>query len=298
LREPVSLAGERRERRDPNWTKHETARLCHVVADPRNSTALRKLYEREENRSELDSGRHDPWCNEFMDLFNDPMYEPEVPEVSCGAVQELLDKFDPAISRNSRNGARLKERWQKIRSSFTVAYSKWSKSGQNDPETFHSYTQGDESMVYVFCMFKDQPSLDYALRLLPEGARAESGIPGESTQHDRSILRERRRVLKAGSPASNVGDSVADCISSTAYALKQPIVISSGNPSSSPVREHEEAASMATALSGLMSVESTLFSQLSEIESTGFDNEASRLRIDSRLVVIRWEIDSILGTDE
>jgi hypothetical protein len=239
------------------------------VADPRNSTALRKLYEREENRSELDSGRHDPWCNEFIDLFNDLMYEPEVPEVSCGTVQELLDKFDPAGSKNSRNGARLKEGWQKIRSSLTVAYSKWSKSGQNDPETFPSYTQGDESMVYVLCVFKDKPSLDYALRLLPEGARAESGIPGESTQLDRSVLRERRRVLKAGSPASNVGDSVADCISSIADALKQPIVISSGNPLSSPVREHEEAASMSTALSGLMSVESTLVSQLSEIESTG-----------------------------
>jgi hypothetical protein len=193
------------------------------------------------------------------------MYEPDVPEVSCGTVHEVLDIFDPAGSNNSRNGARLKERWQTIRSSFTFAYSKWSKSSQNDPETFPSYTQGDESIVYVFCVFKNQPSLYYALRLLLEGARAESGIPGESTQLDRSIFREWRRVLKAVSSASNVGDSGADCISSIADALKQPIVISSGNTFPSPMREHEEAASMATAFSGLMNVETTLVSQLFEI---------------------------------
>jgi hypothetical protein len=93
LREPISLVGDRRERRGPNWTKHETARLCHVVADPRNSIALRKLYERDTNRSEIESGRHDPWSNEFMELFNDPAYEPQVPEISGGAVQELLEKF-------------------------------------------------------------------------------------------------------------------------------------------------------------------------------------------------------------
>ena len=69
-----------------------------------------------------------------MNRFHDPMYEPEVPEVNCCTLKELLDHFNPAGSYNSRNGARLNERWQKIRSSVTVAYRKWSRSGQNDPE--------------------------------------------------------------------------------------------------------------------------------------------------------------------
>jgi hypothetical protein len=47
-------AGREVRRRNPIWSLLETARLCHVVADPRNSTALRKLYQRECNRSELD----------------------------------------------------------------------------------------------------------------------------------------------------------------------------------------------------------------------------------------------------
>jgi hypothetical protein len=64
------------------------------------------------------------------------------------------------------------------------------------------------------------------------------------------------------------------------------------------VREHEKAESMGTPFSGLMNVESTLVAHPYEIESTGFEIEASRRRIESRLVVIRRIIYSILGIGE
>jgi hypothetical protein len=178
------------------------------------------------SHTQTQQGRHDPWSNEFIELFNDPAYEPQVPEISGGAVQELLDKFEPWEAKNTREGARLKERWQKIRSSFTVAYSNWSRSGHNDQETFPSYTQDDDSLIYVFCIFNDQPSLDYALRLLPEGARAESGVPSEFPQLDRSAVRKRRRESRSGSLPSSAGDSIAECMSAMADALKQPVVLS------------------------------------------------------------------------
>jgi hypothetical protein len=104
LQEPAERGGAVR-RRDPNWSMHETARLCHVIADPRNATALRKLYQREPNRSELDSGRHDPWSNEFMDLFNDPNFSPDVPEWRAGIVQCVLDRFRPEDVRHERDGS-------------------------------------------------------------------------------------------------------------------------------------------------------------------------------------------------
>jgi hypothetical protein len=44
---------------------------------------------------------------------------------------------------------------------------------------------------------------------------------------------------------------------------------------------------MGTSFSGLMNVDSTLVALPYEIESTGFEIEASRRRIESRLVVIR-----------
>jgi ERCC4-type nuclease len=82
-----------------------------------------------------------------------------------------------------------------------------------------------------------------------------------------------------------------------AEAMKQPIAIRSENHASSPTREHEEAASMATALSSLMSVESVMDAQLAELESAEGDNRERRERIESRVQAIRRKIDIILGTN-
>jgi hypothetical protein len=76
LQEPAERGSEVKKRRDPNWSMHETARLCHVVADPRNATALRKLYQRETNRAELDSGMHDPWSNDIWIFLPIPTSTP------------------------------------------------------------------------------------------------------------------------------------------------------------------------------------------------------------------------------
>jgi hypothetical protein len=96
--------------REPNWHRNETARLCHVVSDPRNAVALQKLYNKPETRAELDNGRHDPWTNEFQDLFNDELYCPDVPELSGGVMQEEIDLFDPCNVRHKRSGATLKRK--------------------------------------------------------------------------------------------------------------------------------------------------------------------------------------------
>jgi hypothetical protein len=164
-----------------------------------------------------------------MDLFNDPEFNPYVPEVHGGTVQCLLDKFRPEEVRHVRDGSRIKERWQKIRLAFTIAYKNWSKSGQNDAEEFPTYTQGDDALVYAFCIFHDQLSLDYALRILPEGARAECGVPGVDSSLDRSVLRDCRKVARSTTQSgSAIGkESVAECVSSIADALRQPIVLSS-----------------------------------------------------------------------
>jgi hypothetical protein len=220
---------------------HETARLCHVISDPRNPTALRKLYQRETNRAELDSGRHDQWSNEFMDLFKDPDFNPDVPEVHGGTVQCVLDKFRHEDVRHVRDGSCLKERWQKIRSAFTIAYNNWSKSGQNDPEEFHTYTQGDDALIYAFCVFHDQPCIDYALRLLPEGARAECGILGVDITLDRSVLRDRRKAARSTTHSGSASgkESLAECVSSIADALRQPVVLSTQQTTTTTTRQNE-----------------------------------------------------------
>jgi hypothetical protein len=212
---------------------------------------LRKLYERELGRAELDAGQFDPGSNEFVNLSNGPKFQPEVSEVAGGAVQELLDVFDPSELRQQRSGARLGARWQKLRSLFTVAYTNWSKSGQNDDENFTLFSEGVHSWVYAFYVFRRQPSLNFALRLLPEGARVESRIPGEDISLDRTVMRERRRASKANSvlrETGSVGEYVADSMSFIVDALRQMVLISSQHPSSPSKEKHEETTSMATAL--------------------------------------------------
>jgi hypothetical protein len=207
---------------------HETARLCQVISDPRNSTALRKLYQRETNLAELDSVRHDPCSNDLMDLFKDPYFNPDVPDFSGGTVQCVRDKFRPEYVRQVRDGSRLKELWQKIRSAFNIAYSTWSKSGQNDPKEFPTYTQVDDALIYAFCVFHDLPCLEYALRLLPEGARAECGVLGATIKLDRSVLRDTRKASMSTKQSGSASgeESLAERVSSIAEALRKPVVLS------------------------------------------------------------------------
>jgi hypothetical protein len=77
---------------------------------------------------------------------------------------------------HKRDAAKLKLQWNSIRSKFYVAYSNWSKSDQADPETFISFTQGDDALLHVFCVFEGKPSIEQILRLIPEDARREDGI--------------------------------------------------------------------------------------------------------------------------
>jgi hypothetical protein len=170
--------------REPNWNKNEYARPCHVICDPRNATALTALYNRPESRAELDQGRHDPWSNEFPEMFNDPQFRPDVPEISGGAIQEEIDQLDPAFHKHKRTGALLK-RGPILRSKFSIAYTKWTSSGQGDFDNFPNFTEGDTSLVYCFCVFHGKPALEYAVRLLPTGAQAEQGVPGMDAKHDR-----------------------------------------------------------------------------------------------------------------
>ena len=86
--------------REPNFTKHDIARLCHVIVDPRHSVILRKLYNKPENRAELDAGRVDPWSREFVEMFNDPLFQPEPPIAAGGACQETIALIDPKIIKH------------------------------------------------------------------------------------------------------------------------------------------------------------------------------------------------------
>jgi hypothetical protein len=181
--------------RAANWTANESARLAHVLVDPSNATALTRLVSGA-SREELDVGLRDPWSEEFYSLFNNPRFQPEVPEISGGAVQQMVNGFDSSELKCERDGAKLKSQWSAIRAKFTVAYKHWSSSGQADMDELPRFCDGDCVLIYVFCVFEGKPALDQVLRLLPEKARVEEGL-GEPRSIDRDSSARKRRRLPA-----------------------------------------------------------------------------------------------------
>lgn len=161
-----------------NWTKHETARLCHVLADRRHATILAKLYHKSD-RQELDVGSHDPWSEEFADLFNSTSYQPYQPEGESGVTDDILLDFDPTRHPVHRTGRLLKSKWTSLRSKYTIAKQKFDQSGQGESDVFPSFVDGNDSLCYLHCVFFNKPSLDMIARALPDHAQTEAGLPTE-----------------------------------------------------------------------------------------------------------------------
>lgn len=265
-----SVGEEAARKRSPNWTANETARLAHVLVDPSNSTALTRLVSRA-SREQLDAGLHDPWSAEFVTLFNNPAFVPEVPEIAGGAVQETLDKFDPGEWKNARDAAKLKSQWSAIRSRFTVAYKGWSSSGQGDVEAFPSFCEGDDALVYVFCVFNGKPAMEQVLRLIPENARLEDGLAApKSSERQSSVSRKRQRDTNG---SQNVESDLA-------FAIRE----------SFKQQEGSRVGDMADAVAKLMTLEKVL----AEMIMNATTDEDER-RYNERILIVRKEIDKLLG---
>ena len=183
--------------RAPNWSRHETARLCHVIADVRHLKTVTRIYQRVETREELDQGRQDPFVHEFLELFNSTDFTPSVPESVDSITEDVLVTFEPPLHLHIRNGTTLKQIWATLRSSYTIASSNYNASGQSDPSTFPSFTSGDDSLCYMHCVFQRRPSLDAVIRALSETAQIEAGI-GDMRIADSLVLPSNERPQENG----------------------------------------------------------------------------------------------------
>lgn len=146
--------------RAPNWTKDETVGHSHFIADPRHAITVLKTCQRIDSLSESDTGRNDPFGHVFVHLFNDTLCGPDNLEAVCGISDYLLLHFDPSTQILKRNSTILKQIWGTLRSLYTLACENYNKSGQGDPSTFSLYTNGDDSLLYMPCVFFNNPSLD------------------------------------------------------------------------------------------------------------------------------------------
>lgn len=118
--------------RQPTWSPYGLTRLFHVLADGRHFISLSKLHESQkpETHLELDQPRHDPWGNEFQDVFNDNNFLPDVPGTVDGVNNDLLSSFNALFNPHMRTGDALQSKWTVLRSRLTVSTINFEKPGQ------------------------------------------------------------------------------------------------------------------------------------------------------------------------
>jgi hypothetical protein len=103
--------------------------------------------------------------------------------------------------------------------------------------------------------------LEVAIRLLPEGARAEEGVPGFYSRHQRGPYGENRKDRQARRASYN--SSIGDIASQLASAISQPLRIEQVEKGYSN-ESHKKNTSMADTVLRLMELESKLRKCLEE----------------------------------
>lgn len=111
-----------------NWSKHETAKLCHVICSLIHTTVHDRLYVKPISIGELDRGRHDPWANEFSEVFKNDVSIPPAQEGHDGVTDDILASFQPHVNPRVRTGVTSKSLSNKLRSKYTIARQKYCRS--------------------------------------------------------------------------------------------------------------------------------------------------------------------------
>jgi len=241
--------------------------------DPRNSTALVRLYNKPASRAELDMGRQDPWVHEFAALFNDKSFQPSVPEPYDGVTSDILGRFQPNRHDVIREGSILKSRWNKMRSHYSIAHGRYTKSGQGDADVFSEYTNGDPAIAYLHCVFYKSPSIDYVKRMLPEDDQIEYGISDHDNLRAGDSIRSRKRKAENSSDISGHLDAIAKSLS-LPVQLMDSSKVPPPKASNSLFHEYEKSDRIADTVGKLMSLEANIITSIKEAEES--DNHINK----------------------
>ena len=274
----------------PNRTSHESARLCHVIADPRHATAISRLYNKIDNRAELDQACNDLWYAEFVDLFNSEDYNPVVTDGKNGVTDDLILRFDPTEHPHKRTGMFLKARWNKMRSKYTVAREKFTKSRQGENDVFDTFTDGDDSLAYMHCVFYGSPALEAIVRALPKGFGVEAGLDeiSEARVSADSSERKKRKV----STDTLIADGLAQMAKAVSVLVEVNFNERKENNVSSKFDEFDISDRIAGIVSKLMALEATIRANIRNAVLDSDDEYIEELH--SRLVNVQKRIDRAL----
>jgi hypothetical protein len=176
----------------------------------------------ERSRAQLDARipRDIFWSTAVAPAFNDPSIVPSVPFYS-GWTDYMGGSFEVSqASSLNREGQELKRWYQDCRAAFTFSYNKWSRSGQNDPESFHNFVPknstgisalGKRVLIMGAALRVGRPDevsdlLSFTLRTVPDEISFDSlpeGSKDDESGENRTPSRKRRRDSAVSSTTSD-----------------------------------------------------------------------------------------------
>jgi hypothetical protein len=196
--------------RSPPVTASDFCRLFHALIDGRMATARRPLTE-PRDRDELDREPLDPW-ELIAEVVNSEDFKPDAIDelYNVAKAMETLDLDPSKASCPDRASCTLSAKWGQFRNGYTRVLSKFTASGQNDPEAFPNYASNAGGMpakvVMCFhCLSKTGSGSvlsGMGTRLMLDDAQREVGIDAagcalatgpSSGGRSRSISRKRSR---------------------------------------------------------------------------------------------------------
>lgn len=178
----------------------EIARLFEITVDPTMRVTFELVHKGSNlKRGEIDASNTNPtediWRGLVMTKYNNfDEYKPawRYPD------DPTLRVFDPNSREIRQRGPDvLKSQHASLRTEFSVAHTKWSSSGQNNPETWPRFIHGRMHLLYMWKILRgDNAMLNMVLRLLPDNA----GLSSDNV--DKNALEES---TSRGSSASHAG---------------------------------------------------------------------------------------------
>lgn len=231
---------EKRKRASP-FSLAETGRLVAVIADPDNRSLVSMLF-RKWTRADLDAkrgkkGQSHYWVK-LAERYNDKRYQPPDNEEfddyvkSTGTEKIYSTRFVP----EHRSGDNLKTHWGVLRANYGLFYSKYERSGQNNPDPT-CYTT-DFATLLMHWTFHDTDMLSWTAKSMTDGAMDDAG--------DGEAAATTTRV--AGRPKKKKSDVAPETILATATIFEAIYNVSHEHMTEDELKEHTVRRQSAAAI--------------------------------------------------
>jgi len=165
--------------RGPAFSGNDWARLAHFMTDPTHFGAVQSDNQ-PLSRAELDKPREGLWEALLAPAFNNPDYMPTRVNPVDEVLLSDLRGMDPTRFTCRRDASKLESISRAVRSNYTKDFANYTRSGQLEGGIFKDYIKGDHQLLYLHCLLFNNPWVDFVLRMLPQAAQAEVGLPGSA----------------------------------------------------------------------------------------------------------------------